>query len=149
MNREEVEDAIQGELSRRKNRVVDRNALQALLGLVADPLGSLGKLFMGEQDALDSEKLRIQQDIILDFVCKIDDALFELERRAKEERVGLTIVDGRIEAQGVDANEVIGLDLDSNAGTVELKPGTHIRASGNRTKSVTGLRIGGSERDKE
>jgi hypothetical protein len=149
MNREEVEEAIQGELSQRKNRVVDRNALQALLGLVADPLGSLGKLFLGGQDALDNEKLRIQQDIILDFVCKIDDALFELEQRAKDERVGLTVVDGRIEAQGVDADEVIGLEVDSNAGMVELKPGTHIRASGTRTRSVTGLRIGGSERTEE
>lgn len=74
MNRKEAEDAIERKLVERKKRVVNRNALDALFHALPNPIGSLGKIFLGRKDALEAEKLRIQQDIILDLLCRIEDA---------------------------------------------------------------------------
>ncbi len=54
------------------------------------------------------------------------------------------IVSGRIEAYGENTKEVTGMDVSSDAGPVELKPGTHIKASGKNVGRITGLRIGGN-----
>jgi hypothetical protein len=74
MDREQVERNIEAELKKSKNRVVNRNALQALFGVYADPVGALGKVFLGRQDSLNAERARIAQDVILTLLCKIDDA---------------------------------------------------------------------------
>lgn len=58
--------------------------------------------------------------------------------------IGWTVVNGKIEAYGEDAEEVTGMDISSDAGPVELKPGTHIKASGKNVGNITGLRIGGN-----
>lgn len=57
------------------------------------------------------------------------------------------VVRGKIEAYGENTNEVTGMDISSDAGPVELKPGTHIKASGKNVGRITGLRIGGSPSD--
>ena len=57
------------------------------------------------------------------------------------------IVDGKIEAYGENTKEVIGVDIASDAGPVELKPGTHIKAFGKNVDTITGLRIGGNSSD--
>jgi hypothetical protein len=57
------------------------------------------------------------------------------------------IVRGEIEAYGENTKEVTGTDISSDAGPVELKPGTHIKASGKNVGRITGLRIGGNPSD--
>lgn len=58
------------------------------------------------------------------------------------------IVDGKVEAYGENTKEVTGVDIASDAGPVELKPGTHIKASGKNVGKITGLRIGGNSSEK-
>jgi len=141
MDKEQVEQVIQDKLREREKQVVNRNALVALLSALQ--LDALGKIFLGRKDALETEKLHIQQEIVLDLLCKIDNAISSAKAEASKQDINWTIISGEIEAHGVDVEEVTGTHISSNAGPVELKPGTHIRVSGERAKRVTGLDIGG------
>lgn len=141
MDKKQVEQAIRDKLREREKQVVNRNALAALLGALK--LDVLGKIFLGRKDALETEKLHIQQEIVLDLLCKIDSAISSAKTEASKQNINWTIISGEIEAHGVDVEEVTGARISSNAGPIELEPGTHIRASCERAKRVTGLYIGG------
>jgi len=148
MDKEEVEKAIQDKLERRKRKVLTRNAMKALFVCFKDPIGSLGQLFVGRQDAVDAERVRIEQEIILDLVCRIDDALAQAASTAQEKlSVQRCLVCGEIEAYGEGVEEITGVSIKEDAGQVELKPGTRIRASGKDAKRITGLKIGGSGKE--
>ena len=142
MNREEIEKAIEHSLAERKKHVVNHNALNALFGVFGSPTGSLGKIFLGKEDALATEKLRIQQNVILDLLCQIDDAISQAREEASKRGVDWIVISGEIEAYGVDAEEVTGARITPDAGLTEIKPGTHIKASGTRVRRVTGLEVG-------
>ena len=131
--------AIETELDARKKRVLNRNAFAALFSAVTDPLGALGRIFLGRDAALSAEQQRISQDIIIKLLCRIDDALTDLKAAADEKRIPRTIVDGLIEAHGEQVHEVTGAHIEE---PVEFKPGTHIRASGKAVDTVTGLHLG-------
>ena len=148
LNRKEIEDAIENKLAEREKHVVNRNALDALFSVFTNPISSLGKIFLGRKDALNAERLRIQQNTILDLLCKIDEAISGKEDKALGKREILNIISGEIEAHGHDVEEVIGAFIASDAGLTELEPGTHIKASGTRAKKVTGLQIGNEPKSK-
>ncbi len=63
LDKKQVEQAIRDKLREREKQVVNRNALAALLGALK--LDALGKIFLGRKDALETEKLHIQQEIVL------------------------------------------------------------------------------------
>ena len=148
MDREEVEKAIVDKLSKRKHKVLTRNALKALFSCFKDPIGSLGQLFIGSWEAVDAERVRIEQEIILDLVCRIDDALADAARVAQEKlSVQRCVVCGEIEAFGKGVDEITGVSIGEDAGQVELKPGTRIRVSGENAKRITGLEIGRRKRE--
>lgn len=142
MNSKEVEDEIARKFTERKKRVLNRNALNALFGAVSNPIGSLGKIFLGRKDALEAEELRIKQDTMLDILCEIDDKLSSAGEEVIEQETIRNIISGNIEARGYDVDEVIGVLIAAGAGTTELKPGTHIKVSGIRTRKVIGLQVG-------
>ena len=142
MNRKEVEEAIAKELRKRRARTLNRNALDALFQSVSNPVGALGKIFLGRKDALDIEEHHIQQEIILDILCKIEELLDKTSEWPMTQSDIINIVSGEIEAHGYAADEVIGVLITSDAGTTELKPGTQIKATGKGSKRVTGLQIG-------
>lgn len=146
MDREKIEQAIQNQLMKRAKDIVNRNAFTALLSAVG--LGPLAKIFLGREDALSEEEVKIKQDIVLDLLCRIDDAISDARTQASKRGIDLTVISGEIEAYGIDAEEVTGVDIGSSAGPTELKPGTHIKASGNRAKRVTGLKIGNNKKEK-
>lgn len=148
MDREEVEKAILDALKKRKRKVLTRNALKALFGCVKDPIGSLGQLFIGSRDAIDTERVRIEQGIILDLACKIDDALAQAALAAQEKlSAQRCVVCGEIEAYGQGVDEITGVSIGKNAGKVEFRPGTRIKASGKDAGRITGLEIGRSEKE--
>lgn len=142
MDRKEVEEAIAKELQKRRNRILTRNALDALFQSVSNPVGALGKIFLGRKDALDTEEHHIQQELILDILCKIEELLDKTRERAMTRSDIINIISGEIEAHGYATDEVIGVLITSDAGITELKPGTHIKATGKESKKVTGLQIG-------
>lgn len=148
MNREQVERVIENRLAGREKQVLNRNAFGALfIALGGNAPAALGKLFLGRDDALAAEKLRIQQELVLDLLCQIDEAISKSKAEAIRRGIDWTVISGEIEAHGIDAEEVTGVHIASNSGPTELKPGTRIRVSGKGGKRVTGLQIG--DRDKQ
>lgn len=137
---QEVQHAIEQKLAERSKKLVNRNALSALFGAYSDPLGSLGKIFLGRQDVIDAERDRLTQEAILSLLCNIDHAISEAGREMAEK--GITL-DGLIEVSADKADSVVGLDIASSATNVRLKPGTQIKAHAGEAGSVTGVRIGG------
>lgn len=143
MNHADLQRAIDEELSSRRRRVLNKNAISALFGVFTDPLASLGKIFLGRADAVDLERQRIAQDAVLELLCKIDEAISSVADQTQQQ--GITI-GGLIETSAVGAETVVGVEISPDAGPVTLQPGAHIRTNAVAASSVTGLRIGGSDK---
>lgn len=146
MNKEELERKIQDEVKRRRGKVVALNAIKALINILPNPVGTIGSLFFGAKEAVDQEKHKIEQDIILDLLCKIDEDMTEALRKATEAlpKTSLVVL-GDILAEGKYAESVIGVSISEDSGPVELKPGTKITARGENVRNITGLKIGGDK----
>ena len=140
-----IEKEIEQRIKERKKGVLNRNALRALFSCFSDPVGSLGSIFIGRHDALSSEKLQIQQELILDLLCGIDEVLTQAQAKASANGIDWTAISGTIESHAEHADSVTGVHIGQGAGPVELKPGSHIRASATSANQVTGLKIGGKE----
>ncbi|HHT8835146.1 TPA: hypothetical protein ACT5B7_006673 [Burkholderia cenocepacia] len=137
--REEVERAIEGELARRSQKVLNRNAISALFGAISDPVAALGKVFLGRQDALDTERARIEQGIILDLVVKIDDALTQALKQAAVHKVS---VGGTFEANVYGGGVGTAMHIAGDAPPVEFQPDTKVVVNVH-SGSGTALQIGG------
>lgn len=144
MNKQVIENAISEQLALRKKSVLNRNAISALFGALTDPIGALGKVFVGRNDAIDAEKQRISQDVMIELLCRIDDAISQAAQVSASQ--GVTI-GGLIETIAHGAESVIGVHIAENSGPVNLQPGTHIRTSSTTSISVTGLKIGGKTKE--
>lgn len=140
MNKQAIEYAIGEQLALRKKSVLNRNAISALFGAFADPVGALGKIFVGRGDAIEAEKQRISQDVMIELLCRIDDAISKAAQASAGQ--GVTI-SGLIETSAHGAESVVGVHIGENSGAVNLQPGTHIRTSATASRNVTGLQIGG------
>lgn len=141
MQKEVLEATIAAQLNEVRNKTLNRNALSALFGAFADPVGALGKIFLGRDDAVDAEKHRIERACILDLLCDIDEALVKMQ--ASSAAQGVTI-NGLIEATGTDVESVVAVNIQKDGPPVRFEPGTIIRAKGSDSGKVTGLQIGGS-----
>ncbi len=142
MNKSDVEAAIAARLSERKKSVMNRNAIGALFGVFADPVGALGQVFLGRGDAIDQEKQRIAQDVILELLCKIDESLSQAKAQSKQQGVKLG---GLIETIAHGGESLTGLSISAKSGPVTLQPGTHVRTVATGVRNVTGVKIGGTE----
>ena len=142
MNMVDIQAAIEARLKDRKKSVLNRNAIGALFGAFSDPVGALGKVFLGRDDAIDREKQRIAQDIILELLCKIDELLSQAN--ATSERQGIKL-GGLIETIAHVGESVTGLNIGADSGPVTLQPGTHVRTVATVVRHVTGLKIGGTD----
>jgi hypothetical protein len=142
MNKDEVEAAIAAQLNDRKKAVLNRNAISALFGAFADPIGALGQVFVGRGEAVDQEKQRIAQDVILELLCKIDDAISQASEKSEKQGINLA---GLIETIAHASESVVGLSIGANSGPVTLQPGTHVRTLATGARNVTGVKIGGRD----
>jgi hypothetical protein len=149
MDEIDVRKSIQSELEKRKTKVLNKNAINALFEALPSPVKALGKIFVGRQDAMENEKHKIAQDIILDLLVSIDRAITRALETAHQKGIDWKVIAGDIQSYGEKAKEVIGMEITSNAGPVELKSGTHIRAAGRDVGRITGLKIGGNKSDEE
>jgi hypothetical protein len=111
------------------------------------PIQALRKVFSGCDEALEGEKQKIIIETILQLLIKIDNAISNNDGKA--DGIDWKVVGGDIEAYGENAREVTGMDISSDAGPVELKPGTHIKASGKNVGKITGLKIWGNPSDED
>jgi hypothetical protein len=141
MDRSEATAAIESALAARKKTVLNKNAISALFGAFGDPAGALGKIFLGRNDAVDTEKQKITQDLVLDLLCRIDEAMTATNRAETAANVSIA---GTIEAFSNGAQRTIGVDVQGSQPTT-FAPGTIVRAGGT-TGSVIGVRIGGGNK---
>jgi hypothetical protein len=139
MDKEKIESVINERLKKEEKKVLNNNAIHALFGAFSDPIGALGKIFLGRKDAIDSEKQKIAQDIIIEMLCEIDDAISKAKSDAKSS--GITI-QGIIETNAHGSEHVVGVDIGQKAKSVKFEPGSHIKTSATGAKSITGLKIG-------
>ena len=144
-----IEKAIEQKLAKRKKKVVNRNAIKALFSAFPGPVAALGKIFLGRQDAIEGEKAKVAQEIILKMLLKIDDAISQATKETTDRGLDWKVIAGTVEAHGEGVREVTGVDVSSDAGPVKFKRGTHIRATGKDADRVTGLRIGGNASEEE
>jgi len=144
MTEAEIQQTIERELEKRHVAVLNRNAYKALFAALSNPIAALGKIFLGRKEAVESERSRIIQEVILNMLVGIDKAISAANREAAQNRLSWKVISGLIEVNAEDVEEVTGVDIPQESGPVELKPGTHIRTSATRARRVTGLKIGGS-----
>lgn len=137
MSRQEIETVINARLAEQKKSILNRNAMDALFAAFPEPLGALGKIFVGRQDALDKAKQGIAQDVMLDLLCRIDESLTHAMSRFDQ---GAIEISGLIEAIGVGGDSLVGVEIGENAGPVTFK-GAHVRVEATDVKRVTGLKI--------
>ena len=149
MDEKDIRQWIQSELEKRKTKVLNKNALDALFAALPSPVQAIGKIFFGRKDAVENEKHKIAQDIILQLLINIDSAITQALEKGREKGIDWKIIAGDIQSYGEKAKEVVGMEISSDAGPVELKPGTYIRAAGKDVGRITGLKIGGNKSGKE
>jgi hypothetical protein len=140
MDTQKIKEKIDSELALRSKKVLNKNAFAALFSAFTDPVGALGKIFIGRQEALDKEQQKISIDVIIDLLCKIDDAISQAGTFATSQGV---VINGLIETVAHGAEEVTGVHIADGSGPVSFKGGTVIRTTATSTKNVTGLKIGG------
>lgn len=145
MDEIDVRKSIQSELEKRQTKILNDNAVNALFEALPSPVKALGKIFIGRQDAMENEKYRIAQDIILGLLVNIDRAITQALETAHKKGIDWKVIAGDIHSYGEKTKEVIGMEITPNAGPVELKPGTHIRAAGRDVGRIIGLKIGGDK----
>lgn len=147
MSLDEIRNAIEAKLKEREKMVLNKNAVNAFLGAFTDPIGSLGKIFIGRGNALDEERQMIAQDALIELVCKIDQAISDTHSECSAR--GVIEVAGLIEVIAENATNVIGVDISNPNQPVRFSPGTHIRTVASNADSLTGLRIGGDPKKKQ
>jgi len=140
MSENEIRREIEAELDKRKKRVVNENAINALFAVFPGPVQALGKVIFGRNQAIQRERRDITIERILTLLSRIDGAISDNDGRT--DGIDWTVIGGDIEAYGENVVEVTGVDILGDAGPVELTPGTCIRASGKEVDRITGLRIG-------
>jgi len=145
MNKDQAIEKVSKLLAERKNKVIGKNIVSAALSLFSNPADAVEKLFFGVEAETSDEKLKLQQDLILELVCQIDDSLSKMESqfKSKYKDEPSILIDGLIEVNSKNSESTTGIHIKSNSGQVEFKPGTKISVKSENNKGdTTGLKIG-------
>ncbi len=146
-------EQLKAEIERRvisnQTRVLNKNAIDAALAAIGgmlsgnpmSPIEGLMKIFFGRTEALEGEKQRQTQQIILELVCKISAALEEAEKAAQQAS-GISL-DGLIEVTARGGQTAKGAVITENSGPTSFNPGTRIIVNSENVQHTTGLQIGG------
>lgn len=145
MTKDEAEQKILELLDQRKNKIVGKNIVSAALSLFSNPVEAVEKLFFGVESEISDEKLKLEQELILEMICQINETVSNIQNQFNSVYNGekSIIIEGLIEVSSRDSATTTGVHIKSNSGHVEFKPGTKISVkSENSLGDTTGLRIG-------
>lgn len=145
MTKDEAEQKILELLDQRKNKIVGRNIVSAALSLFSNPVEAVEKLFFGVESEISDEKLKLEQELILEMICQINETVSNIQNQFNSLYNGekSIVIEGLIEVSSRDSSTTTGVHIKSNSGHVEFKPGTKISVkSENSSGDTTGLRIG-------
>jgi len=144
MNKEEAENYISEQVKEKKGKVVGKNVVSAALSLFTNPGNSVEKLFFGVESDLSDEKLKVEQELMLDLVCNIAESLESLKAKIIENADDnkSIILNGIIEVEAKNSEDVTGVHIKESSKQVEFKPGTKISVKSDGASNTTGLKIG-------
>lgn len=147
MKREAIEEAIESDLKKAGKTLRYKSALKAVFAIL--PRSEFfHQVFLGHGEAKDAERHSLEQSAIIGLLCTIDDAIAEMSEKLRAADTPAVVLDGLIETNAANAETVTGVKVDSDAGPVEFRSGTHILTTGTGTRSVTGVQIGGKREER-
>jgi hypothetical protein len=140
-----TQDELFAEVQRCLEQTKGKTVAKALIGPVVGALTGSARgivdAFTAPGEALATAKHQVQQDLILETLAKVADAVEEGKALARSETLPWLSIAGSIEAEGVDVGTVTGLEITPDSGAVALDPGTRIVARGKGAQSVTGMSV--------
>jgi hypothetical protein len=144
MTKEQAEEKIIALLSKRKNKIIGKNIVSASLSLFSNPVDAVDKLFFGVNDETSDEKLKLQQDLILELICQISESFEKMQSdyKSKYNEESSILIDGIIKVDSTNSKTVTGVHIKNSSKQVEFKSGTIISVNTNNTGETTGLKIG-------
>jgi len=142
MIKQEVQENVARLLHEKKGKIFSENLISAALNIFTNPAGTIEKLAFGVDKSIEDEKLKIQQNMILDLICDIASSLEKFESQFNQNlNLGkVIIVNGHIEVDDIGSDDVTGAHF-KGSNTIEMEPGTKISVKSNGSKTVTGLKI--------
>jgi hypothetical protein len=144
MIQNDIHKRLEEELKKKEKQIVNKNAVEALLS-ISSVTKALSEIFYGREKTLDNERNKLMLEGILSKLIEIDNKISDNGGEIEGINWGSIpqkTISGKIEAYGEFADDVTGVTITPSSGSVELKSGTHITASGNNVRSITGLKIG-------
>lgn len=144
MNKEQAEQRIVELLAEKKSKVIGKNVVSAALSLFSNPADAVEKLFFGVDSEMSDEKLKLEQELILELICQISGSLENIQNQFNSTYIGekSIMIEGIIEVNAKNSETATGVHIKSNAGQVEFKAGTKISVKSEDTRNTTGLKIG-------
>ena len=139
MRREDYEKQIQDIIQERKKKIVFKSVIKDVSGFLKLPIYDI---FFGIKDDIEKEKHKVEQEIIIDLLCDIQDAISKANKKVLEIPERSINIFGKITAIGEQVDSVTGVEITDSAKNIEFKPGTQIKAKGRNVRKVTGLKIG-------
>jgi hypothetical protein len=95
MDNVDIQKTIELELEKRKTTVLNKNAINALFEALPSPMKALGKIFIGRDEAIQTEQQKIAQDIILDLLVNIDKAITQALEASRQKGVDWKVIAGQ------------------------------------------------------
>lgn len=139
MRREDYEKQIQDIIQERKKKIVFKSVIKDVSGFLKLPIYDI---FFGIKDDIEKEKHKVEQEIIIDLLCDIQDAISKANKKVLEIPERSINIFGKITAIGEQVDSVTGVEITDSAKNIEFKQGTQIKAKGRNVRKVTGLKIG-------
>lgn len=144
MNKNEAEEKLRELLKERKGKTIGKTVISAALSLFTNPADTVDKLFFGIKDELSDAKHKLEQDLMLELICNIDESISRLKDKFNSEYKNQPsiIFGGSVDVETINTDNTVGVHIKPGSEMVEFKSGTNIKVKSERGKTATGLKIG-------
>jgi hypothetical protein len=140
-SQEDLSDEVQRRLKETRGKTISKALIGPVVSALTGSARGIVDAFMAPAQAMAAAKHQVQQDLILETLARVADAVEEGQSVARSNALPWVSIAGSIEAEGVDVGQVTGLEISPDSGAVALDPQTRIVARGERAQSVTGVSV--------
>lgn len=139
MKRKDYEKQIQDIIQERKKKIVVKSVIKIVSKFLKLPIYDI---FFGTEDNIEKEKHKEEQEIIIDLLCDMQDAISKANKKIiKSPKYSVSLL-GKLKVIGKQADSITGVEIRDSAKNVEFKPGTNIQVKGDNVRKITGIKIG-------
>ena len=139
MKSKDYEKQIQDIIQERKKKIVVKSVIKTISKLLNFPIYDI---FFGTEDDIEKEKHNVEQEITMDLLCDIQDAISKANKKVLKLPERSISLFGNLTVIGKQADSVTGVEITNSAKNVEFKPGTNIQVKGNNVRKIIGIKIG-------